>query len=387
MAETTAVSAPSLPTSSSLVAGTDTQTNDPSERSEDTPSDRSPDEPVAVPEPARHVPEAERRQLTVMLCDLVGSTDLSSKLDPEDLREVVRAYQETAAEVIERYEGHIAQYLGDGLLIYFGFPVAHENDAARAVYTGLGIPEAMATLNHRLEADYGVQLAVRIGIHTGPVVVGEMGGGNRHENLALGETPNLAARLEGLAQPNTVVISSATAQLVQRGFILEELGPHGLKGVSEPMRLFRVVGPRTPDQADESAITGGFDALLGRDEEIGLLLRRWEQSKEGRGQVILVRGEAGIGKSSLVGGLRDHVRQEGFTRIAFRSHLIIPTVPSIPSSSMSSARWAGRQRTRPILSWRNWNKDLGARVFPWKRPSPCWPRCSPCPCQRAAIPL
>ncbi len=132
-----------------------------------------------------------------MFCDLVGSTDLSSKLDPEDLREVVRAYQETAAEVTQRYEGHIAQYLGDGLLIYFGFPVAHEDDAQRAVYTGLGIPEAMTTLNTCLQADYGVKLGVRIGIHTGSVVVGEMGGGRRHENLALGETPNIAARLEG----------------------------------------------------------------------------------------------------------------------------------------------------------------------------------------------
>ena len=134
-------------------------------------------------------PEAERRQLTVMFCDLVDSTDLSRRLDPEDLREVVRAYQATAAEVIDRYAGHIAQYLGDGLLIYFGFPVAHEDDAQRAVHTGLGIVEAMDTLNTRLAADYGVELAVRIGIHTGPVVVGEMGGGGRHENLALGETP------------------------------------------------------------------------------------------------------------------------------------------------------------------------------------------------------
>ena len=252
-----------------------------------------------------------------MFCDLVGSTDLSGKLDPEDLREVVRAYQETAAEIIYRYEGHIAQYLGDGLLIYFGFPVAHENDTHRAVYTGLGIVDGMTTLNTRLKADYGVQLAVRIGIHTGPVVVGEMGAGGRHENLALGETPNIAARLEGLAQPNTAVISPVTAQLVQRSFILEELGSHRLKGVTEPMRLYSVVAPRTSDQADDS-VTGGFDALLGRDEEIGLLLRRWEQSKDGLGQVVLISGEAGIGKSSLVEGLRRHVRQEGLTRITYR---------------------------------------------------------------------
>ena len=271
-----------------------------------------------APEVMPQTPEAERRQLTVMFCDLVGSTDLAGKLDPEDLRDVVRAYQEAAAAVIERYEGHIAQYLGDGLLIYFGFPSAHEDDAPRAIYTGLGIPEAIAALNTRLQVDYGVQLAVRIGIHTGPVVVGAMGGGSRYENLALGETPNIAARLEGLAPANTVVISAATAQLARRSFLLEELGPHALKGVVEAVTLFRVVGPRTPDQADDSAMTRGFDDLVGRDEEIGLLLRRWQQSCEGLGQVVLLRGEAGIGKSSLVEGLRHHVRQAGFTRIAFR---------------------------------------------------------------------
>ncbi len=169
------------------------------------------DEPATAPEPVRICPEAERRHLTVMFCDLVGSTDLSGKLDPEDLRDVVRAYQEVAAQVVQRYDGYIAQYLGDGLLIYFGFPAAHEDDATRAVHTGLEIPEAMKTLNGRLDSAYGVQLAVRIGIHTGPVVVGEMGGGDRHENLALGETPNIAARLEGLARPNTAVVSAMTA--------------------------------------------------------------------------------------------------------------------------------------------------------------------------------
>src|SRR4029453_11901834 len=151
------------------------------------------------------VPEAERRQLTVMFCDLVGSTELAGRLDPEDWRDVVRAYQEMAAAVIQRYAGHLAQLLGDGLLAYFGYPVAHEDDAQRAVHTGLGIVEALGALNTRLEAAYGVQLAVRIGMHTGPVVVGEMGAGDRHEQLALGETPHIAARLEGLAHPNTVV--------------------------------------------------------------------------------------------------------------------------------------------------------------------------------------
>ncbi len=317
--ETWGIPSAAVDTPPPLVTSTATETSGAIASPEVSPIGVSSDKPVVVTEPAHIAPEAERRQLTVMFCDLVGSTDLSGKLDPEDLREVVRAYQGTAAEVIERYEGHIAQYLGDGLLIYFGFPVAHEDDAQRAVYTGLGIPEAVAELNTRLKKEYGVQLAVRIGIHTGPVVVGEMGGGGRHENLALGETPNIAARLEGLAQANTNVISLATAQLVQRAFLLEELGPHELKGVADPMMLYQVVSPlETEHEGHEDMLSGGFDALVGRNEEIGLLLRRWEQSKEGLGQVVMLSGEAGIGKSSLVEGLWRHVREEGLTRMAFR---------------------------------------------------------------------
>jgi class 3 adenylate cyclase/predicted ATPase len=271
-----------------------------------------------MPEPARGTLEAERRQLTVMFCDLVGSTDLSGKLDPEDLREVVRAYQETAAEVIEPYEGYIAQYLGDGLLIYFGFPVAHEDDAQRAAHVGLGIVEAITTtLNPRLEGEKGVQLAVRIGIHTGAVVVGEMGGGNRHENLATGGTVNIAARLEGLASPNTVVISSVTERLLRGAFTLEDMGHHELKGVTEPMQIFHVLDPMEAHEDDQHTLSG-IHFLVGRDEEMGLLLRRWEQSKEGLGQVVLLSGTAGIGKSSLVEMLRAHVRDEELPRIALR---------------------------------------------------------------------
>jgi class 3 adenylate cyclase len=158
--------------------------------------------------------DAERRQLTVLFCDLVDSTALAGQLDPEELREVVRAYQDTCAKVIARYEGHIAQYLGDGLLVYFGYPLAHEDDAQRAVRSGLGMVEALGQLNTRLEQERGIRLAVRLGIHTGLVVVGEVGGGTRQEQLALGETPNLAARLQGLAAPNTLVISAATLQLL-----------------------------------------------------------------------------------------------------------------------------------------------------------------------------
>ncbi len=263
-------------------------------------------------------PDAERRQLTVMFCDLADSTKLSGQLDPEDLREVIRAYQETAAGVIQHYEGHIAQYLGDGLLVYFGWPQAHEDDAQRSVHAGLGIIDAMDTLNARLEKDKGVRLAVRIGIHTGPVVIGEMGGGGRHENLATGETVNIAARLEGLAAPNTVLISNVTARLVRGAFALEDLGPQELKGIAEPMPVLRVLGPTEVHRDEDESMPDGGVFLVGRDEEIGLLLRRWEQSKEGLGQVVLISGEAGIGKSSLVAQVRHHVVQAGYTRLAFR---------------------------------------------------------------------
>src|SRR5262249_1387695 len=168
----------------------------------------------ASPRAVSASPDAERRQLTVLFCDLVDSTALSSQLDPEDLRVVVRAYQETCAKVIARFEGHIAQYLGDGLLVYFGYPLAHEDDAQRAVRAGLGMVEALGQLNTRLEKEHGVQLAARLGIHTGLVVVGEVGGGTWQEQLALGETPNLAARLQGIAAPNTLVISATTFQLL-----------------------------------------------------------------------------------------------------------------------------------------------------------------------------
>jgi class 3 adenylate cyclase/predicted ATPase len=268
--------------------------------------------------PARLAPEAERRQLTVLFCDLVGSTQLSGRLDPEDWRAVVRAYQEAAAAVIRQYEGHIAQYLGDGLLVYVGYPTAHEDDPRRAVHTGLGIVAAIATLNTRLAAQYGVELALRLGIHTGPVVVGVMGGGGRHEHLALGETPNLAARLQGLAPSNAVVISAVTARLVQGTFALEDLGTHTLHGVAEPMTVSRVRGLLATPSPDEEFVAAGVPLLVGRDEEVGMLRRRWEQSKAGLGQVVLLSGEAGIGKSALVEALRAQVRAEGLPRMAVR---------------------------------------------------------------------
>jgi class 3 adenylate cyclase/predicted ATPase len=254
-----------------------------------------------------------------MFCDLVGSTALSTQLDPEELREVVRAYQRLCASVIGRFEGHLAKYIGDGLLVYFGYPVAHEDEAGRAVQAGLGIVGAISELPLPPHIRLPQPLQVRVGIHTGLVVAGEMGTEDQPEHLAIvGETPNVAARLQGLAAPNTVAISAVTARLVQEAFALENLGPHLLKGMDEFMAVFRVHGPHDADRAEEETPPGGVPFLVGRDEEIGLLRRRWEQSKEGLGQVVLITGEAGIGKSSLVEVIRVQVAQEGLSRITYR---------------------------------------------------------------------
>ena len=262
--------------------------------------------PPAVSSP----PDAERRQLTVLFCDLVDSTALSSQLDPEDLRAVVRAYQETCAKVIARFDGHIAQYLGDGLLVYFGYPLAHEDDAQRAVRAGLGMVEAVGQLNTRLAQEQGVQLAVRLGVHTGLVVVGEVGGGTRQEQLALGETPNLAARLQGIAAPNTLVVSAATFQLLGGVFACQPLGTPLLKGLTQPLAVYRVLYESMARSRLEAAERTGLTPLVGREQEVALLLERWAQVKEGVGQVVLLSGEAGIGKSRLVQGLTEHVACE-----------------------------------------------------------------------------
>src|SRR5262245_3588755 len=268
--------------------------------------------------PSPPPPEAERRQLTVLFCDLADSTRLARQLDPEDLREVVLAYQATGVEVIQRFDGYIAQYLGDGLLVYFGYPQAHEDDAQRAVRTGLGILDAMGTLNTRLEQARGIRLTVRIGIHTGPVVVGTMGSGDRHEQLALGETPNLAARLQNLAAPNTVAISSITHRLVQGYFTCDDFGIHSLKGVETPTQVYRVVGESAAQSRLDAAEAIGLTPLVGREHEVGLLQERWAQSKEGLGQVVLLSGEAGIGKSRLVRVLAERVADEGAPHLTLR---------------------------------------------------------------------
>jgi TOMM system kinase/cyclase fusion protein len=270
--------------------------------------------PQVLPLPTAPSPlEAERRQLTVMFCDLVDSTKLSSQLDPEDWRDVVRAYQATCTEVIRRYDGHIAQLLGDGLLVYFGYPQAHEDDAQRAVRTGLGIIEAVGALNTSLEQDKGIGLAVRLGIHTGLVVVGEMGGVGRQEQLALGEVPNVCSRIQGLAAPNTIAMSAATYRLVQGYFACQDLGAQTLRGVSEPVHVYHVLQESGARGRLDVAVTRGLTPLVGREQEVGLLVERWEQVKAGHGHVILLTGDAGIGKSRLIQMLKEHVANQPHT--------------------------------------------------------------------------
>jgi class 3 adenylate cyclase/predicted ATPase len=267
--------------------------------------------------------EGERRQLTVMFCDMVGSTALSAQLDPEELRTVVRDYQATCAAVIRRFDGYVAQYLGDGLLVYFGYPHAHEDDALRAVRTGLEIIDAFQDPRsergrERALARGRPEIHVRVGIHTGLVVVGEIGEGGQRELLALGETPNLAARLQGLAEPDTLVISAATHRLITGLFDSRDLGLHSLKGLSTPIRAYRVQGESGVRSRLEAGGTVGLTPLVGREEEVAFLWRRWEQVTAGHGQVVLLGGEPGIGKSRLVQVLTDLLATEAYVRIEWR---------------------------------------------------------------------
>jgi len=266
-----------------------------------------------APEQAPAVPrEAERRQLTVLFCDLVGSTELATRLDPEDLRELMRTYQAACAEVIRRFEGHLAKYLGDGVVAYFGWPQAHEDDAERAVRAGLVLVEAIS----RLEAATDRRLHARIGIATGLAVVGDLiGEGVAREEAVVGDVPNLAARLQALAAPGTVVIGDTTRRLLGGLFKLEDLGPQRFKGFAEPLAAWRVEGEGQVEGRFEARHTAGLTPLVGRGEEIALLLRRWQQGKDGEGQAVLLSGEPGIGKSRIVREVRARLEGEPHVRL------------------------------------------------------------------------
>src|SRR3954454_5199355 len=255
---------------------------------------------------------AKRRPLSVMFCDLIGSTALSARLDPEDLREVIRAYQARVAATIQQFNGFIARYVGDGVLIYFGWPQAHETDAERAVRAGLAVAAAIR------EAQVGGEpLQVRIGVATGLVVIGEpIGAGDSRQQTAVGETPNLAARLQSLAGPGQVVIDAATRRQVGKLFECRDLGTVDLKGLPAPVPAWQVVAEkRTLGQFE--ALRSGVTPLVGRDEEMDLLLRRWAQAKAGSGRVALVCAEPGVGKSRLAEALAAQIAATPHLRLRY----------------------------------------------------------------------
>jgi len=256
-------------------------------------------QPGTPPATERHRQEAERRQLTVLFCDMVGSSALSERIDPEDLRDIMRGYRSACSDVVSHFDGHVAQYLGDGILVYFGYPHAHEDDARRATQAALDIVHRVSELRYPLLSGEEVPLSVRVGVHTGLVVVGEIGDGDKR-TLALGETPNIAARLQELSTPNSVVVSSATHRLISDTFDFDDLGGHQLKGFSQPLNLYRVTGEHSTRQRLLANRDLHHEPLVGRDQETALLMERLEQARKGVGQVVLLGGEAGLGKTRMV---------------------------------------------------------------------------------------
>jgi class 3 adenylate cyclase/predicted ATPase len=270
--------------------------------------------PGGTPAPERaqpDAPEGERRHLTVMFCDLVDSTALSARLDPEDLRDVIASYQAVCGEMVERFDGHVGRYVGDGILVYFGYPRAHEDDARRAAYAALEVIAALGGLNAKLERAHGVRLAVRIGIDTGVVVAAELARSEQGDPAAIfGETPNVAARLQSIAEPNQVVVSDATYGLIRGQFECESLGARELKGIPQPVRSYRVVRETRARSRLEASAPTGLTALVDREQEIALLADRWSRVRNRSGHVVLISGEAGIGKSRLVRVLKERVAIE-----------------------------------------------------------------------------
>ena len=276
--------------------------------------------------------KGERRHLTVLFCDLVNSTEMAAQLDPEEWRDILARYQRVAAEAVARFEGYIAQYLGDGVLAWFGYPAAHENDAERAVRTGLVIIDGVATLNTSLDVKGLQALAVRVGIHAGPVVVGDSD--NKSANV-FGDTPNVAARVQAAAERDTVVVSAAVHQLVSGLFVVEDRGAHTLKGIAHPVRLYRVVRPSgLHGRFEAAAAAGGLTSFVGREDELRSLLSRWERVAEGDGQVALVIGEAGIGKSRVLRRFHEQIASSSHTWLQAGAEAFFQNSPFYPIAGL-----------------------------------------------------
>jgi class 3 adenylate cyclase len=247
--------------------------------------------PKSVTTPEGSASGGERRHLTILFCDLVGSVTLTLQLDPEQWRATVAGYQRAASEAIRRFDGEVVRYVGDGIMAFFGYPIAHDNDAERAARAGLAILDALASLNERAGA---AKLAVRIGIDSGLVVVGT-GAGDAVD--AFGDTANIAARVQATAEPDTVLVTGATHRLILGLFVVEDRGEQTLKGMELPVQLYRVIRPSgIRSRFDAASAAGGLTPFVGREDELRSLLSRWERAREGEGQVALIIGEAGIGK-------------------------------------------------------------------------------------------
>ncbi len=258
---------------------------------------------VTLSSPAQHR-EAEFRQITVMFSDLVGSTQLSEKLDPEDLQKLIDAYRGECSTAIRRYGGEVARYFGDGVMAFFGWPHAHEDDAVRAIHAALEIVAGVTKIPGP------VTLTCRVGVCSGPVVVGEIAGSGTWSMDAVGETPNIAARLQTLAVANTIIVSESTRRLVSAAFDFQDLGLKELKGVTEPQHVYRVVSAKNTASRFEAAHADSLTPLIGRASELSLLVDRWQKIKEGDGQVIFLSGIPGVGKSRLLHELKLHIGQE-----------------------------------------------------------------------------
>jgi class 3 adenylate cyclase len=322
-----------------------------------------PEAPATVLQPAQDT--AERRQVTVMFSDLVGSTALSARMDPEDLREIISAYQKCVFATARRFGGFVAKYMGDGVLVYFGYPQAHEDDAESAVRAGLELVAAVSALRTR------ASLQTRAGIATGLVVVGDLiGSGEAQERGIVGETPNLAARLQGLAEPNSVVIAESTRKLLGNLFELEDLGARDLKGISGPVRAWTALRPSGVESRFE-ALRTATTPLIGRDEELDLLLRRWEQAKRGDGCVVLISASPVLASGASLrlswnGSVPSHTR--GY---AISARRITRTAPSIQALRSSSGRQASDAKIRPSNGSPSWRQSLPKGPMTSVRPYLC----------------
>jgi class 3 adenylate cyclase len=292
--------------------------------------------PVRAEAKTLDVPSGERRHLTVLFCDLVGSTAIAAQLDPEEWRETIAGYHRAAAAAITRFDGHVAKYLGDGVMAYFGWPAAHDNDAERAARAGLAILDAIGKLN---EQPGHAKLSARVGIDSGPVVVGK-GAGNEAE--VFGDAPNIAARVQAAAEPSTVAISDATHRLVSGLFIVEDRGAQVLKGVERPTHLYRVLRPSgARGRFDVATAAGGLTPFVGREDEVRSLMNRWERALEGQGQVALVIGEAGMGKSRLLQRFREQIAGIPHTWVEAGAGAFFQNTPFYSVSEMLRQMLAG----------------------------------------------